>query len=53
MPGVASSNFDVTADGQRFLMVRDDTDVPSTKIVVALNWIEEVRRAGARASAAD
>jgi hypothetical protein len=47
MPGVTSSNYDVTVDGQRFLMVRDDDDVTSTRIVVVLNWIEEVRRAAA------
>jgi hypothetical protein len=30
MPGVTSSNYDVTPDGQRFLMVRDDdVDVAS------------------------
>jgi serine/threonine-protein kinase len=49
MPGVASSNYDVTADGQRFLMVRDDDDVSSTRIVVVLNWVEELKRAAARA----
>jgi Tol biopolymer transport system component len=53
MPGVASSNYDVTPDGQRFLMVRDETDVPSTRIVVALNWIDEVRRAAALQTAAE
>jgi Tol biopolymer transport system component/tRNA A-37 threonylcarbamoyl transferase component Bud32 len=51
MPGVASSNYDVTADGRRFLMVRDDDDVTSTRIVVALNWIEELKRAAAAAAA--
>ncbi len=47
MPGVASSNYDVTPDGQRFLMVRDDDDVSSTRIVVVLNWVEELKRAAA------
>lgn len=50
MPGVASSNYDVSADGQRFLMVRDDDDVSSTRIVVVLNWVEELRRAAAAAA---
>jgi serine/threonine-protein kinase len=45
MPGVASSNYDVTADGQRFLMVRDDDDVTATRIVVVLNWVEDLKRA--------
>ena len=44
MPGVTSSNYDVTADGKRFLMVRDDdTAIYSTKIVVVLNWAEELK----------
>jgi Tol biopolymer transport system component len=43
MPGVSSSNYDVTADGQRFLMVRDDDrSVFGTKIVVVLNWSHEL-----------
>jgi tRNA A-37 threonylcarbamoyl transferase component Bud32 len=44
MPGVSSSNYDVTADGDRFLMVRDeDGSLASTRIVVVLNWAEELR----------
>jgi hypothetical protein len=44
MPGVASSNYDVSADGQHFLMVRDDDeDDVSTSIVVVLNWAEELK----------
>jgi eukaryotic-like serine/threonine-protein kinase len=43
MPGVASSNYDVSADGQRFLMVRDDDTASSKSIVVVLNWAEELR----------
>lgn len=45
-PGLTSSNYDVTADGQRFLMVRDD-DVEvetSREIVLVQNWAEELRR---------
>jgi hypothetical protein len=48
MPGVASSNYDVTADGQRFLMVRDDDDITARRIVVVLNWVEELKRIVAR-----
>ncbi|HTL45624.1 MAG TPA: protein kinase [Vicinamibacterales bacterium] len=45
MPGVSSSNYDVTADGQRFLMVRDDdANVAGTRVVVVLNWIEELQQ---------
>ncbi|HUP40939.1 MAG TPA: protein kinase [Vicinamibacterales bacterium] len=44
MPGVTSSSYDVTADGRRFLMVRDDdAEIVSTKIVVVLNWAEELK----------
>ena len=44
MPGVSSSNYDVSADGQRFLMVRDDdASVFATRIVVVLNWAEHVK----------
>ncbi|MBM3312928.1 MAG: hypothetical protein FJY80_15645, partial [Candidatus Aminicenantes bacterium] len=44
-PGVSSANYDVTADGQRFLMIKDnDQDVVSTKIVVVLNWTAALRK---------
>lgn len=50
MPGVASSNYDVSADGQHFLMVRDaDDSILGKSIVVVLNWAEELK---ARAAAA-
>jgi serine/threonine-protein kinase len=45
-PGATSSNYDVTADGRRFLMIKDeapDTAV-SKQIVVVLGWADEVRR---------
>lgn len=44
--GATSSNYDVTADGRRFLMIKDeapDTAV-SREIVVVLNWADEVGR---------
>jgi hypothetical protein len=43
MPGVSSSNYDVTPDGQHFLMVRDDNQGFSKRIVVVLNWVEELK----------
>jgi Tol biopolymer transport system component len=54
MGGPAASNYDVTPDGQRFLMVRDNTSVGfSAKAVVVLNWAEELRaKERARAEAA-
>jgi eukaryotic-like serine/threonine-protein kinase len=45
-PGATSSNYDVTADGHRFLMIKDeapDTAV-SKQIVVVLGWADEVTR---------
>lgn len=46
MPGPGASNYDVTPDGERFLMVRDDSSVSTsvgTRIVVVLNFAEEVK----------
>jgi dipeptidyl aminopeptidase/acylaminoacyl peptidase len=44
--GPTSSNYDVTADGERFLMVKDDDQdsAVSRQIVVVLGWAEELRR---------
>lgn len=36
------ANYDVTADGERFLMVEGEED--SGRIVVTLNWLEEIER---------
>jgi eukaryotic-like serine/threonine-protein kinase len=48
-PGVTSFNYDVTPDGERFLMVKDvHQDVASNKIQVVLNWTEELKRLAAR-----
>jgi serine/threonine-protein kinase len=43
MPGVASAGYDVSPDGQRFLMVREDHPAGATQIVVVINWAEEVK----------
>lgn len=58
MPGVSSSNYDVTSDGQRFLMVKEQSgSIDGTKVVVVLNWantLKDAARAGtatARATA--
>jgi hypothetical protein len=40
-------NFDVSPDGQRFLMIRDVTPIePSARdeVIVVLNWHEELKR---------
>jgi len=35
-----TSNYDVTADGQQFVMVNEET----SQINVVLNWFEELKR---------
>ena len=38
-------NFDITPDGQRFVMVEDaEEESTPTEIVVVLNWFEELKR---------
>ncbi len=44
-PGPSSSNYDVTPDGQRFLMIKEnEQDGRYTRIHVVLNWAEELKR---------
>ena len=40
------TNYDVSADGQRFLMVKptEQTEAPPTQINVVLNWFEELKQ---------
>ena len=48
--GATSSNYDVTADGRRFLMVKDEAaGAKSTQLVVVLGWADEVTRASGTA----
>jgi eukaryotic-like serine/threonine-protein kinase len=48
-PGVTSFAYDVTPDGQRFLMVKDShQEVASNKIHVVLNWTTELKQLIAR-----
>jgi serine/threonine-protein kinase len=49
--GFSSSNYDVTADGERFLMIKDeDQDSATSKqIVVVLGWADELRRIAGKA----
>jgi hypothetical protein len=44
--GPTSSNYDVTPDGERFLMIKDDDQdsAVSRQIVVVLGWAEELSR---------
>ncbi len=37
-------NYDVSPDGQRFLMVRPGQDAASSQINIVLNWSEELKR---------
>jgi len=44
MGGPSAANYDVTSDGQRFLMVRDSSNVAfGTRAIVVLNWAEELK----------
>jgi hypothetical protein len=43
--GPTSSNSDVTADGHRFLMIKDnETESFPSQINVVLSWSEELKR---------
>ena len=44
-PGLTSSNYDVTPDGQRFLMIRDEDDLAtaSSTIVLVVGFAREMR----------
>jgi hypothetical protein len=44
--GYVRANYDVSPDGQRFLMVQPMTPVeaPPNQISVVLNWSEELKR---------
>jgi len=46
--GQTGRTYDVTADGRRFLMIRDapsgDQSAPPTTFSVVLNWIEELKQ---------
>jgi eukaryotic-like serine/threonine-protein kinase len=50
-PGATSSNYDVTADGKRFLMIKDDDQdrATSKQIVVVQGWADELSRLSAKA----
>ena len=43
--GSVGANYDVTADGQRFLMVKgDEQGASANQINVVLNWFEELKQ---------
>ncbi len=37
-------NYDISPDGQRFLMIKREQDVMPTELIVVLNWFEELKR---------
>ena len=39
--GQTIANYDVSADGQRFVMVKDDS--ASGRLNIVLNWLEELK----------
>jgi eukaryotic-like serine/threonine-protein kinase len=41
---VQSDNYDVSSDGQRFLMLKPTVQAAPTQINVVLNWFEELKR---------
>ncbi len=44
-PGLTGTAFDVSSDGQRFLMVKEtEASMSATQINVVLNWFEELKR---------
>lgn len=45
-PGATATNYDVTADGERFVMIQEKTeDAVARQINVVLGWAEELKRA--------
>jgi hypothetical protein len=49
--GATVTSYDVSRDGQRFLMTKDnDQNTYATRIVIAVNWVEELKRLIAEAS---
>ncbi len=43
-PSWAPRNYDISPDGQRFLMIQREQDLVPTEIIVILNWFEELKR---------
>ena len=39
-----SANYDITPDGDRFIMIKPDEESEPTQINVVLNWFEELKR---------
>jgi len=37
-------HYDITPDGKRFLMVRENTNIDAAEIHVVMNWLDELER---------
>jgi dipeptidyl aminopeptidase/acylaminoacyl peptidase len=37
-------NYDISPDGQRFLMIKSEQDLVPTELIVVFNWFEELKR---------
>ena len=38
------ADYDVSPDGQRFLMIRSEGHPPATELRLVMNWHEELKR---------
>ncbi len=43
-PVHAQRNYDISPDGQRFLMIKREEDLMPTELTVVFNWFEELKR---------
>ncbi len=45
-PGTLGRNYDVSSDGKRFLMIREDSPggFSDTELIYVQNWLEELKR---------
>jgi len=43
-PAPGFTNYDVSRDGQRFLMIKSEQASPPTQLSVVLNWFEDLKR---------
>ncbi len=44
MATLSLANYDITPDGQRFLMIKESEQEALRQINVVLNWFEEMKR---------
>ena len=44
LPGRGDATYDVSPDGQRFLMIKVEEETASTQLNVVLDWFEELKR---------